>query len=195
MWITHIITTGPSPERRTHSCRSNYFPPVARPRVFAAGLARSARVICLIKLERHSTARPTMFLIYSLLFSLGVILTAPYYLWRARGSALRRGGWRERFGLLPTTFQQNQSEAVWVHAVSVGETLAIVRLVQILRKEFPTRPIFLSHVTPTGRATGEARLPGVSGQFYLPLDWGWSVRRGRIAPDIPAFPPSSCARR
>jgi 3-deoxy-D-manno-octulosonic-acid transferase len=118
-----------------------------------------------------------MFLVYSLLFSLGVVLTAPYYLWRLRGKIISGAGGRERFGFLPAAFRQDKAGAIWVHAVSVGETLAIAGLVRELQQRYPARKIFLSHVTPAGREAGEARLPGLAGRFYLPLDWAWAVRR------------------
>ncbi len=127
-----------------------------------------------------------MFLVYSLLFTLGVILTAPYYLWRLRGKILSGAGWRERFGFLPDSFQQSEPGAIWVHAVSVGETLAVVRLVRELRQHYPERKIFMSHATPAGREVGENRLPDLAGRFYLPLDWSWTVRRvlGRLRPGL-----------
>ena len=131
-----------------------------------------------------------MFLIYSLLFSVGVILTAPYYLWRLRGNVFSGAGWRERFGFLPSSIQQAAREdepgALWVHAVSVGETLAVAPLVEELQRRYPERKVFLSQVTPAGRKAGESRLPGVEGRFYLPLDWKWSVRRvfARLQPAL-----------
>lgn len=127
-----------------------------------------------------------MFLTYSVLFTLGVLLTAPYYLWRLRAKGVSGAGWRERFGFLPASFQQSAARAVWIHGVSVGETLAVAGLVKELQRRFPQRKIFLSHVTPAGRAAGETRLPGLAGRFYLPLDWSWSVRRAlsRIRPAL-----------
>jgi 3-deoxy-D-manno-octulosonic-acid transferase len=118
-----------------------------------------------------------MFLIYSLLFSLGVVLAAPYYLWRLRGKIISGAGWKERFGYLPENFRQAQRSAIWVHAVSVGETLAVAGLVRALRQRYPERKIFLSQVTPAGREAGESRLPDVAGRFFLPLDWTFAVRR------------------
>ena len=118
-----------------------------------------------------------MFLVYSVLLSLGLVLTAPYYLWRLRGKTGASAGWRERFGLLPPEFQQAQKGAVWIHAVSVGETLAVAGLAGEIGRRYPGRKIFMSHVTPAGREVGESRLPSVAGRFYLPLDWGHSVRR------------------
>ncbi len=131
-----------------------------------------------------------MFLVYSLLLSLGVVLTAPYYLWRMRGRILSAADWRERFGFLPLQFTQSTQPsapgAVWVHAVSVGETLAVSGLVEQLQKEFPERRVFVSCVTRTGREVGENRLHGVAGHFYLPLDFRSSVRRvfNRLRPSL-----------
>jgi 3-deoxy-D-manno-octulosonic-acid transferase len=126
-----------------------------------------------------------MYLIYSFLFTLGVLLTAPYYLWKRRDE-LAGGPWRERFGLLPESFQQRERGAIWIHAVSVGETLAVVRLTRELQSLFPERRIFLSCVTPAGRAAGERRLPSVEGRFYLPMDWRGSVEAvlERIQPSL-----------
>jgi 3-deoxy-D-manno-octulosonic-acid transferase len=128
-------------------------------------------------------ALPDMYLVYSLLVTLGVILTAPYYLWRRR-SEMRGTRWRERLGFPP--FQQREQQAIWVHAVSVGETLAVAGLVGEIQQSFPERKIFLSHVTPAGRAAGENRLPAVAGRFYLPLDWRWAVKAAldRIRPAL-----------
>lgn len=127
-----------------------------------------------------------MFLLYSLVYSLGLVLLAPYYLWRKRVVGRAGGHWRERFGALPDGVEAGEPGAIWVHAVSVGETLAVVELVHGLQERYPSRKVFLSHVTPTGREAGEQRLPGVAGRFFLPFDWAWSVRRvlERIRPAL-----------
>ncbi|MEJ2007300.1 MAG: 3-deoxy-D-manno-octulosonic acid transferase [Acidobacteriota bacterium] len=117
-----------------------------------------------------------MYRLYSILFTLGLILLAPYYIWRRRGRK-ELAGWRERLGLLPSSFRQETRGSIWIHAVSVGETLAIGGLVKELQRRYPDRKIFLSSVTAAGREAGEKRLPGIAGQFYLPFDWVWAVRR------------------
>jgi 3-deoxy-D-manno-octulosonic-acid transferase len=126
-----------------------------------------------------------MYLIYSFLFTLGVLLTAPYYLWK-RSHELSGERWRERFGQLPESFRQPERGAIWVHAVSVGETLAVARLTRELQALFPDRKIFMSGVTPAGRAAGERRIPSVAGRFYLPMDWRRAVRSAleRIQPSL-----------
>jgi len=125
-----------------------------------------------------------MYLIYSFLVTLGVLVTAPYYIWKRRDELAGRR-WRERFGLLPESFQQAERGAIWIHAVSVGETLAVVRLARELQQLCPERKIFLSGVTPAGRAAGESRLPSVAGRFYLPMDW-----RGAVGAAIRRIQPS-----
>jgi len=124
-----------------------------------------------------------MYLVYSLLFTLGAILSAPFYLWR-KGKNLQRGHWRERFGRIP--FREAHRGAIWVHAVSVGETVAVAGLVQEVQRAFPERQIFLSNVTPAGREAGQARLQAIAGRFYAPLDWRWAVRHTleRIRPAL-----------
>jgi 3-deoxy-D-manno-octulosonic-acid transferase len=124
-----------------------------------------------------------MYLIYSMLFSLGAMLAAPYYWWR-KGRVQKRGYWRERFGVIP--FQEARRGAIWVHAVSLGETLAAAGLVEEMQRAFPGRKVYLSHVTPAGREAGEKRLPSVAGRFFIPLDWRWAARKAlaRIKPSL-----------
>ncbi len=124
-----------------------------------------------------------MYLIYSMLFSVGVILMAPFHWWR-KGRGQARGHWGERFGNIP--FQESRRGAIWIHAVSLGETLAVAGLVKEMEQAFPGRSIYLSHVTPAGREAGEKRLPSIAGRFYLPLDWRWAARKAmaRIRPAL-----------
>lgn len=117
-----------------------------------------------------------MYRLYSILFTLGLLLMAPYYAWRHRGRR-ELAGWRERLGSLPSSFRQDSQGAIWVHAVSVGETLAVAGLVKELQGRYPGRKIFLSSVTTAGREAGEKRLSGIAGRFYLPFDWAFAVRR------------------
>ncbi len=66
-----------------------------------------------------------------------------------------------------------------MHAVSVGETRAAEPLVRALLRQYPSHQILLTHMTPTGRATGAAlfgREPRVL-QAYLPYDTLSMTRR------------------
>ncbi|WP_061532353.1 lipid IV(A) 3-deoxy-D-manno-octulosonic acid transferase [Collimonas arenae] len=112
-------------------------------------------------------------------------------LWR-RGS--KEPGYRqhvlERIGFYPRLVPELASRKfLWVHAVSVGETRAAEPLIAALLDAYPQHAILLTHMTATGRATGQA-LFGASSrvqQCFLPYDTGWMV--GRF---LRHFKPSLC---
>jgi 3-deoxy-D-manno-octulosonic-acid transferase len=80
--------------------------------------------------------------------------------------------------------------SIWVHAVSVGETRAAEPLIDALLAQYPASRIVLTHMTPTGRATGKALFAKHGArlvQSYLPYDTAGMVRRF-----IRHFQPSIC---
>jgi 3-deoxy-D-manno-octulosonic-acid transferase len=84
----------------------------------------------------------------------------------------------ERLGWLPPAYWQTRQEAIWLHAVSVGEVLCSLELLRSLRAEFPHAPLFVSSATLAGRAIAEQKLQGmVDGIFYAPVDYCFAVRR------------------
>jgi len=128
--------------------------------------------------RQPESALAGMGVLYSMLVTVVALLAAPYYLIRDRFRGAPPGYWLDRLGRLPSSLRgPRENGVIWVHAVSVGETLAVAGLVGEIMRRFPSQPICLSHVTPTGRAVGEGRIPGVAGRFYLPLDWKWAARR------------------
>ena len=109
-------------------------------------------------------------LIYSLLFYLAMPLVWLRLCWRARKQPeyLRQLG--ERLGHYRAP---PPTRLIWLHAVSVGETRAAEPLIAALLREYPEHSVLLTHMTPTGRATGKellARYPGRLTQVYLPYD-------------------------
>ncbi|HWT70682.1 MAG TPA: lipid IV(A) 3-deoxy-D-manno-octulosonic acid transferase, partial [Oxalicibacterium sp.] len=84
----------------------------------------------------------------------------------------------ERLGFYRTEIDPS-SPILWVHAVSVGETRAAQPLVDALLHAYPAHTILLTHMTPTGRATGRSLFGGKRRvlQSYLPYDTGWMVGR------------------
>lgn len=74
----------------------------------------------------------------------------------------------------------------WVHAVSVGETLAAQPLVLALRRRYPALPLVLTTVTETGARVARERFAAVADHRFFPLDFRWCVRRAVAAID-PAF--------
>ncbi|RZA30538.1 MAG: 3-deoxy-D-manno-octulosonic acid transferase [Lysobacteraceae bacterium] len=116
--------------------------------------------------------------LYSLAWWLALPLVLGRLWWRGRKEPGYRAHWAERLGFPDAV--PSQGPTLWVHAVSVGETRAAEPLVEALLKEYPDARILLTHMTPTGRATGLA-LFGHHGarvvQSYLPYDTGFMVGR------------------
>jgi len=88
----------------------------------------------------------------------------------------------ERFGDVPARAEQ----PLWIHAVSVGETVAIAPLVKLLRKRQPDLPILLTTMTPTGAERVDALFgrDRLVSHHYCPYDLPHAVNRflDRIQP-------------
>ena len=116
--------------------------------------------------------------LYSLLWWLALPAVLARLWWRGRKEPGYRLHWAERLGFYGP--RQGHRNTIMVHAVSVGETRAAEPLVEALLEQWPDCRVLLTHMTPTGRATGRA-LFGRHGervvQAYLPYDTGFMVRR------------------
>ena len=113
-----------------------------------------------------------------------MIFLAPYYLLRGWRRGESTQAFRQRLGSAPAEIAAKASQAaasganaIWIHAVSVGEVLAAKPIVDGLRTRFPQRPIFVSTTTETGQRLARERLTNADGVFYFPLDWVVPVRR------------------
>lgn len=119
--------------------------------------------------------------LYSGAFTLAQPLLLGRLAWRARRQPEYRQHVGERWGHYPTLAAELAGRPLlWVHAVSVGETRAAVPLVDALLAAHPQHVLLLTHMTPTGRATGSelvARHPGRIVQAYLPYDLPGACRR------------------
>jgi 3-deoxy-D-manno-octulosonic-acid transferase len=105
-------------------------------------------------------------------------LIIPYQIYRSlrRGKGLK--GFGERFGSVQTgsSSEPDGCETIWVHAVSVGETIAAKPLLVELKKLYPRKRIILSTVTETGRAVSE-KIEEIDSRIYFPFDFSPFVKR------------------
>jgi 3-deoxy-D-manno-octulosonic-acid transferase len=86
----------------------------------------------------------------------------------------------ERFGFYRQLDNGNRPPLLWVHAVSVGETRAAQPLIDVLLASYPDHALLLTHMTATGRATGQQLFGHYGARFvqsYLPYDTGWMAAR------------------
>src|SRR5437879_6148861 len=112
------------------------------------------------------------------LSNLHLLLASPVILAVLLAKTRCRPGLRQRLGWLPRDLDKSGDgrPTIWVHAVSLGETTAVVPLVQQLKTRYPAARVFVSTVTETGKATVLRRLAGQAEHLYFPLDFRWSVR-------------------
>ena len=112
------------------------------------------------------------------IYTLLLYALLPYVLLRLAWRALRQPAYLEhipeRFGYYK---EKSGAPLIWLHAVSVGETRAAEPLIQALRARYPQHRILLTHMTPTGRETGEQVFGGNVLRCYLPYDYPGAVRR------------------
>ena len=118
-----------------------------------------------------------------LIYSIAWWFALPLVLLRLFVRGRKEPGYRqhiaERLGFYGSVARDRASPVLWVHAVSVGETRAAQPLIDALLVAYPAHTLLLTHMTPTGRATGkdlfgkQARVV----QSYLPYDTGWMVGR------------------
>src|SRR5579883_893877 len=128
-----------------------------------------------------------IYLLYFLLRIAGFPLLVLYFLHRGYRDKKYFRNFEERIGDLPTSFKRTPAGAIWLHAVSVGEVISGVRLIEELRKQNPAVPVYLSSTTLAGRAVAEQKAAGlVDGIFYAPIDYCFAVRRvlRTISPDV-----------
>jgi len=117
---------------------------------------------------------------YNMALLVALVLGAPWWLFRMATTQKYREGLLERLGCvrlggLKRGLTQRDRPVIWVHAVSVGEVLAISRLVKTLDAALPEFMIVVSTTTRTGQALARERF-GAKRVFYFPLDLPWAVR-------------------
>jgi 3-deoxy-D-manno-octulosonic-acid transferase len=117
-----------------------------------------------------------MYLIYSALLAAGLLVTLPYWLMQRLRHGKYRAGLSERLGRIPQRLTvQPLRPTIWVHAVSVGEVLAVSGLVGELKRRFPNYRIVISTTTDTGQKLARTRF-GSENVFYFPLDFAFAIR-------------------
>ena len=136
---------------------------------------------------------------YNVALLAALVAGAPWWLWRMATMHKYREGLTERLGGVPRRLVEvshprrkdkgaprvghpseefvlgGERPRIWLHAVSVGEVLAVTRLVRTLETGLPGCQILISTTTRTGQALARERF-GSNRVFYCPLDLPWAVR-------------------
>jgi 3-deoxy-D-manno-octulosonic-acid transferase len=146
---------------------------------------------------------------WKLLYNFGFLLAAPVIVGVLLAKPRCRPGLAQRVGLenglfgLSRAGERNQPDqpnnrgepnkpdrpVIWVHAVSLGEVVAVAPLVKALHARHPECRYLITTVTETGREAVEQRLGDIAEHGYAPLDFPWAVSRmvRRIRPVLYVF--------
>ena len=118
-------------------------------------------------------------LIYNLLLPLVFLFFLPGLLVKFR----RRGGWKSTYGERFARFRKRKDEllacrgAIWIHAVSVGETVVALSMIRRYHQRFPERKFVLSTTTTTGQDVARSKCPENTAVIFCPIDFPWMVRK------------------
>ena len=121
-----------------------------------------------------------MFMLYNLLFPLLFLIYLPYYVVHLR----RRGGLTREYWQRAGFFDRETASRlraltspVWIHAVSVGETVAAISFIRRWQERRPEDSLVFSCSTSTAYATAKQKLPPGIEIIYCPIDFWWAIRR------------------
>jgi 3-deoxy-D-manno-octulosonic-acid transferase len=116
-----------------------------------------------------------------------MILLSPYFLLRGWIQGKYLDNIPERMGFrFPAESRGGRSagqqkKSIWIHAVSVGEVLAVLPLARQIKDKFPSLRLVVSTTTVTGQTLAREKMSFADAVFYFPLDWRGPVCRGLAA--------------
>jgi len=120
------------------------------------------------------------YFLYTLLLALGLAVSSPYWLYQVLRYGKYRRGFAERMGRVPARLgtgleSTGVQRIIWIHAVSVGEVLAVQGLIEQVKQSFPEHRVVVSTTTDTGQDLARKRF-GAENVFYFPMDFGFAIR-------------------
>jgi 3-deoxy-D-manno-octulosonic-acid transferase len=130
-----------------------------------------------------------IYFLYSLLLGTAFLLTLPYWLFQMLRHGKYARGLAEKLGRIPTHLQKHAASPeisleasaslnqhiIWVHAVSVGEVIAVNGLVAALRSRFPDYRVLVTTTTDTGQEMARKQF-GEENVFCFPIDFVFAIR-------------------
>ena len=111
-----------------------------------------------------------MYFLYTVGSLVLFVALAPYFLYQAVRYRKYVGSLRQRLGYLPVSFNVDGEASIWIHAVSVGETLTARALAGDLKRRYPGFRLFVSTTTVAGQQVASRQIPDADAVFYFPLD-------------------------
>jgi len=122
-------------------------------------------------------------ILYALGFTLFIPLIILRLLYKSLGAPLYRQRIAERFGFFKAPVNKG---GLWVHAVSVGEVVAAIPIVQYLQKHYPQKTVIFTTMTPTGSKRVKQAFGDSVFHVYIPYDIPWVLNRffSKVVPTL-----------
>ncbi|MEY4567753.1 MAG: hypothetical protein RLY14_2723 [Planctomycetota bacterium] len=118
------------------------------------------------------------------IYSVLLLAASPWMFYQSLRYGKYREGWHEKLlGSVPA--RSGTRNAVWFHAVSVGELQLLRPLIREFQQRWPDWEIVLSTTTVTGRKLAQESYPELI-TFYCPFDFTWGLKRAlsRLRPSM-----------
>ncbi|TMX34650.1 lipid IV(A) 3-deoxy-D-manno-octulosonic acid transferase [Vibrio sp. Hep-1b-8] len=113
-----------------------------------------------------------------IIYSMVLLIAAPFLLFgllkTKQGKPSIGKRWNELFGKTPL-INNSAKDVVWIHAVSVGETIAVTPFIKALKKRSPETQVILTTTTTTGAKQAES-LSELVTHRYMPIDFPFAVK-------------------
>jgi 3-deoxy-D-manno-octulosonic-acid transferase len=118
-----------------------------------------------------------MYFLYTAVSLVLFVALTPYFAYQALRYRKYVVNLRQRFGYLPVSFNVDGEASIWIHAVSVGETLTARAFAGELKRRYPALRLFVSTTTIAGQQVASREIADADAVFYFPLDLPHIVNR------------------
>ncbi|MFQ3550020.1 MAG: tetraacyldisaccharide 4'-kinase [Armatimonadota bacterium] len=126
------------------------------------------------------------FIIYNLAIFICLPILAIFIFYRILISKKSEGSWKQQLGFSNIPTEISSQNKIWIHAVSVGESVASASVIGELKKAMPYVPIVVSTTTVTGQLMAKKTIDKADAFFYFPFDFPFSVWKAfkRVKPTL-----------